>query len=662
MGREKIGKYEIIEKIGQGGMGAVLKAKHPTLDRYIIIKQLTISKPNVIERFKREARIMLDLRDEHIVQVYDHFKEGKYFYIAMEYVNGLSLDELIDDKRYLSNEAAVIIFSEICKGLKHAHDKGIIHRDIKPANVLISKNGSVKLTDFGIATSKKEIESNLTREGSTLGSPAYMSPEQIYDTKKVDKRADIYSLGVTLYKMVTGKLPYPANISPETITMISKGKYVLPNKINPKIIPKIQKIITKCMKPKKSQRYKDVNEIIRTLKGSLVKYKKGNERENKKIINELIKNYIAGKEIEYIKIKVPFKKKIINTVIRFKFLFLFLFINFLALILMFFKTGYNHELFNSNSHGWYKLIVETKSFSNINSPEVIKSYIYWVDGKEKLVKEIKLHKNIKKNRNINNTFESYKIYLKSGLYKFDVNIQNEKHQNYFFVNPVSLIRTNKEKPLIKIIYDKIPVFSLKINFLFKNSIDNSGIDNVDKFVLYNNRWVNWDYFRSNYYNELLSGKKLIFLFNKQYFYEKRVEVYIAPYQNDYTVNVLLQPIAGTFLLRSKEKDLKILINNSKYFYDANKNNEYSRIQPSIFQILLNNLIYYSTGQEKGKYSKIQKTFFVNRDIALNPGNYLITIIKGNNKITKEFQIKSYQKITISTRYNKKNKKLTVDTY
>jgi len=176
MAREKIGKYEIIEKIGQGGMGAVLKAKHPTLDRYIIIKQLTISKPNVIERFKREARIMLDLRDDHIVQVFDHFKEGKYFYIAMEYVDGLSLDELIDDKRYLSNEAAVIIFSEICKGLKHAHDKGIIHRDIKPANVLISKNGSLKLTDFGIAISKKEVESNLTREGSTLGSPAYMSP------------------------------------------------------------------------------------------------------------------------------------------------------------------------------------------------------------------------------------------------------------------------------------------------------------------------------------------------------------------------------------------------------------------------------------------------------------------------------------------------------
>ena len=133
---------------------------------------------------------MLDLRNDNIVQVYDHFKEGNYYYIAMEYVDGIALDRLVHKRRYLSNEAAILIFTEVCKGLKYAHDRHIIHRDIKPANVLISKYGEVKLTDFGIATSKEDERFGLTRAGTTLGTPAYMPPEQIVNSKNVDKRAE----------------------------------------------------------------------------------------------------------------------------------------------------------------------------------------------------------------------------------------------------------------------------------------------------------------------------------------------------------------------------------------------------------------------------------------------------------------------------------------
>src|SRR4030042_3689973 len=178
MALKKIGKYQIIGKIGTGGMGAVYKAKHPTLKRVVILKQLTLrGSTSLIERFKREARIMLDLRYDNIVQVYDHFKEGNFYYIAMEFVDGIALDRLVHNRRYLSNEAAILIFTEVCKGLKYAHDRHIIHRDIKPANILISKEGEVKITDFGIATSKEDETFGLTRAGTTLGTPAYMPPE-----------------------------------------------------------------------------------------------------------------------------------------------------------------------------------------------------------------------------------------------------------------------------------------------------------------------------------------------------------------------------------------------------------------------------------------------------------------------------------------------------
>ena len=197
----KVGKYNIVELIAKGGMGALYKAKHPTLKRFVILKQLTLrGGSGFILRFKREASLMIDFRNERIVQVYDHFREGSSYYIAMEYVEGKSLDKLIEERGFISNEAAVLIFTEICKGLKYAHDKGVIHRDIKPANILISNEGEVKLVDFGIATSKEGDDDGLTKAGMTLGTPAYMSPEQIADTRKVDKRADIYSMGVVFYE------------------------------------------------------------------------------------------------------------------------------------------------------------------------------------------------------------------------------------------------------------------------------------------------------------------------------------------------------------------------------------------------------------------------------------------------------------------------------
>ena len=213
---ESIGKYKITAEIARGGMGAVYKAVHPTLKRNVILKKLILKgSATVTERFKREARIMMDFKNDYIVNVYDHFKQGSFYNIVLEYVDGIALNRLIRQERYLPNDITLLIFRDCCRALKYAHSKNVIHRDIKPGNILLSKAGEVKLVDFGIAVSMDE-EAGLTRDGVTLGTPSYMAPEQFESTKSVDKRADIYSMGVMLYEMVTGKKPFPGNFSPET--------------------------------------------------------------------------------------------------------------------------------------------------------------------------------------------------------------------------------------------------------------------------------------------------------------------------------------------------------------------------------------------------------------------------------------------------------------
>ncbi|MFW5712313.1 MAG: serine/threonine protein kinase [bacterium] len=263
---DSIGKYRILELIAQGGMGAVYKGIHPTLERPVILKKLTLrGNPDFVERFRREARLLMDFRNDNIVDVYDHFKEGRSHFIVLEYIDGLSLEQLVRRERYLPNEMALYILYQSCLALKYAHDRGVVHRDIKPANILLSKRGEVKLVDFGIATSAEDAESGLTREGMTLGSPAYMAPEQFENTRNVDLRADIYSMGVMLYETVTGKKPFPGGFSADLVAAIQKGKFPPPKKYNPKVSRLVRKIIKKSIHPKRKRRFQNLEEILRLL-------------------------------------------------------------------------------------------------------------------------------------------------------------------------------------------------------------------------------------------------------------------------------------------------------------------------------------------------------------------------------------------------------------
>src|SRR5262249_55250438 len=203
--------FRIISEIGEGGMGVVYLAEHRELPKRFAIKSLSSAlsgDPRFRERFYREARNQALLDHPNIVQVTDFFEEYNQFFLVMEYVDGQDLSKLIKARGQLSQNEALSIFEDILKGVEFAHSKSIIHRDIKPSNVLIDKNGRARIMDFGIAILAGAGEKRFNTTRGTVGSPCYMSPEQIIHPPDVDRRSDIYSLGIVLYEMLAGDVPF----------------------------------------------------------------------------------------------------------------------------------------------------------------------------------------------------------------------------------------------------------------------------------------------------------------------------------------------------------------------------------------------------------------------------------------------------------------------
>lgn len=204
-------QLEIIGLIGRGGMGAVYKARQPMLDRLVALKILARGADagrEFAERFQREARALAKLSHPNIVTVYDFGTAGDLFYLVMEYVDGLNLRQL-ERAGKMTPEQALAIVPPICEALQYAHEQGFVHRDVKPENILVDTQGRVKIADFGIAKILGVGQSGipLTGDQQVIGTPVYMAPEQIEKPATVDRRADIYSLGVVIYEMLTGELP-----------------------------------------------------------------------------------------------------------------------------------------------------------------------------------------------------------------------------------------------------------------------------------------------------------------------------------------------------------------------------------------------------------------------------------------------------------------------
>ena len=217
-------ELEVLEMCGQGGMGVVFKARQPKLDRLVALKILTpvlAAQPGFAERFTREARALAKLSHPNIVGVHDFGESGGFFYLIMEFVDGVNLRQAI--RSGISPEQALLLVPKVCEALQFAHDHGVLHRDIKPENILLDTRGNPKLADFGIAKLGDDKSTGLTLSGAQLGTAAYMAPEQIEHPATVDHRADIYSLGVVLYEMLTGELPLGRFAAPSEKAHCSSG-------------------------------------------------------------------------------------------------------------------------------------------------------------------------------------------------------------------------------------------------------------------------------------------------------------------------------------------------------------------------------------------------------------------------------------------------------
>ncbi len=263
---QRILNYQIEKLIGEGGMGKVFLAQHIQLNRKVAIKvlhpHLTYSN-EFRNRFKSEANLLAQLQHPNIVTLHDYVENNDLLALVMEFVEGTSLEDYLKNKSYIPESELIPLFSQVLEAFQYAHDNGIIHRDIKPANIILTHDGKVKILDFGIA----KIKGNLTQTqtGTQMGTVLYMSPEQIKG-QKVDIRSDIYSLGVTLFELATGKMPYNPNSSIyEVSNAIVHQPLPKPRAINPKISSFLEQIIQKATEKNPDARFQSCNEFLKAL-------------------------------------------------------------------------------------------------------------------------------------------------------------------------------------------------------------------------------------------------------------------------------------------------------------------------------------------------------------------------------------------------------------
>jgi len=261
----RIGTYEIKEVLGKGGMGTVYRAMDLTLNREVALKVINpdlSQNPVLMKRFRNEALAMARLSHPNIVVIYNFSSEANFHYIVMEFVQGKNLSQIIKEEGALPWKRAFPLFHQILTAIDYAHGERIIHRDIKPSNFIVQPNGMIKVTDFGIA--KVFGGEELTRAGVTLGTSRYMSPEQIL-VQPIGPLSDIYSLGITLYEMVTGKVPFSGNSDFE----IQRGHLELlpppPRQLNPNLPKELEGMILKSIEKKPERRFPSVRLFLEAL-------------------------------------------------------------------------------------------------------------------------------------------------------------------------------------------------------------------------------------------------------------------------------------------------------------------------------------------------------------------------------------------------------------
>jgi len=274
---EKLGRYEVVEELGQGAMGTVYKARDPLLDRVVAIKTISLNLPadeaaEYEARFYQEAKAAGQLSHPNIVTIYDIGKKDDLAYMAMEYLEGRELRSILSAETMIPIETALDIGAQVSDALHFAHERQVVHRDIKPANVMVLRDGLVKITDFGIARMRNNEVKTMT--GMILGSPKYMSPEQVAG-KRADQRSDLFSLGVVIYEMLTGTSPFVADNIHGVMYQTLNFTPPSPTSLNPNLPEVINYIIAKVLAKNVEDRYQSAEDLANDLRQARIDYLHG---------------------------------------------------------------------------------------------------------------------------------------------------------------------------------------------------------------------------------------------------------------------------------------------------------------------------------------------------------------------------------------------------
>jgi serine/threonine protein kinase len=283
LGKTLVDRYKVISLLGRGGMSEVFKAEHLMMGRMVAIKAIRIILGSEYElnlkRFQQEARVISRLKHPNIVEAFDFFWSEGQIYMVMEYLEGESLQSLLQTEHHLPVKRCLTLFAKICSALAHAHDKGVIHRDLKPANIMLMPNEEAKLLDFGVAKflHPGEIDQFWTQTGFAIGSPPYMSPEQCQG-KQLDERSDLYSLGCLMYEALSGVNPVIGRNGLETIQRHLKYTPRKFSQLAPELnIPEaVELMVTKALQKSPDNRYQTANDLLQDLE-ALMAGKSANE-------------------------------------------------------------------------------------------------------------------------------------------------------------------------------------------------------------------------------------------------------------------------------------------------------------------------------------------------------------------------------------------------
>lgn len=264
-----LGGCKILQRIAAGGMGVIYRATQLNLGRTVAVKILSRELSNdeaFVRRFIEEARSAAQLSHGNIVHINDVGDYHGVFFFTMEFVDGIDLKTLLKERKLLPVPLSLEIALQVTRALEHAHGRGIIHRDIKPENIMLTRDGTVKLADLGLAKKLSTTGADgLTQAGSLLGTPYYMAPEQARDFRRVDARSDIYSLGVTIYKMITGTVPFRGRSPIEVMVRVLEGKRAPIREIRPEIPADVEALVDRMMDPEPDRRYPNATALLADL-------------------------------------------------------------------------------------------------------------------------------------------------------------------------------------------------------------------------------------------------------------------------------------------------------------------------------------------------------------------------------------------------------------